>query len=216
MICLRLSILSNLQWCVPKLIIDLLLGTGDVGLMRVNVAQQLKEGIGSTRSYDIDEVIDLDVEGDERGGLVRGEVKLTRTNRGILATGELHTTVKIDCSRCLSEYECPLDMNFEEEFFPLTDVLTGAPLPLPDDPDAFTIDAQHILDMTEAIRQSVVLAMPMKPLCRDDCAGLCPECGQNLNEGLCNCQVKSSDPRWEKLSRMLVTSDRLLHKEEGK
>jgi uncharacterized protein len=180
--------------------------------MRVNVAQLLKEGIGSTRSYEVDEVIDLDVAGDGGGGLVHGNVELTRTNRGILARGSLDTVVKIDCSRCLCEYECPLHMKIEEEFFPLTDIFTGAPLSPPEEPDVFTIDEQHILDLTEAIRQSVLLALPMKPLCREDCEGLCPQCGQNLNENVCSCSSDRMDPRWAKLTLVKVR----LKEQEGK
>jgi uncharacterized protein len=180
--------------------------------MRINVAQLLKEGIGSTRSYEVDEVIDLDVAGDKGGGLVRGNVELTRINRGIMAMGKLNTTVKINCSRCLVECECPLQMDIEEEFFPLTDIFTGAPLSLPQESDTFTIDDQHILDMTEAIRQSIVLALPMKPLCREDCAGLCPKCGRNLDEEICSC---SSDEVYPRLAKLISVKAKL-REQEGK
>jgi uncharacterized protein len=154
----------------------------------------------------------LNVAGDGSGGLVHGDVTLTRTNRGIIANGVFDTTVKIDCSRCLCQFECPLHMQIQEEFFPLTDVNTGAPLALPDEPDAFTIDEQHILDLTEALRQSILLALPMKPLCREDCAGLCPQCGQNLNEKMCGCSSEKIDPRWDKLASVRVR----LKEQEGK
>ena len=180
--------------------------------MQVNVAQLLKEGIGSTRSYEVAEVVDLDTAGDGGGGLVRGEVTLTRTNRGVLAVGTFDTTVRIDCSRCLSQYGCPLQVKVQEEFFPLTDINTGAPLSLPDEPDAFTIDEQHILDLSEAIRQGILLVMPMKPLCREDCAGLCPQCGQNLNEKVCGCSSEIIDPRWAGLASVRVR----LKEQEGK
>jgi uncharacterized protein len=180
--------------------------------MRVNVAQLLKEGIGSTRSYEVDEVIDLDVAGDGGGGLVRGNVELTRINRGIMAIGKLYTTVKINCSRCLTECECSLHMDIEEEYFPLTDIFTGAPLSLPEESDVFIIDDQHILDMTEAIRQSILLAFPMKPLCRENCAGLCPRCGRNLNENVCGCSSDETDPR---LASLLSIKAKLIE-QEGK
>jgi len=74
-------------------------------------------------------------------------------------------------------------------FYPSIDILSGLPVALPDEDasSSFTIDEHHILDMSEMIRQYNLLAMPMKPLCRVDCGGLCPECGANLNENKCHC-----------------------------
>ena len=181
--------------------------------MRVNVARQLKEPMGSTRSYRVNEV--LDVAGDGGGSLVRGDILLTRTDRGILAKGILHTTVGIACSRCLSSISCPLTLNIEEEYYFSTDVMNGAQLASLKENGSFIIDGQHILDLTEAIRQSKLLAIPMKPLCCADCAGLCPECGHNLNQGPCDCPQQIVDPRWSKLSQ-LTSADNALNRKEGK
>jgi len=151
--------------------------------VRISVSQLLKAPIGSMRNYELSEFVDI------TGGTskVEGEVKLIRTDRGILAKGMLHTEVEVTCSRCLSQFSCPLALNIEEEYFATTDVVSGAWLPLPDEPGCFTIDERHILDLTEAIRQYGLLAIPMKPLCHEDCAGLCPRCGHNLNLGSCPC-----------------------------
>ena len=98
-------------------------------------------------------------------------------------------------------------MNFEEEYFPVIDVASGGSLPLPDEPGCFTIDEHLILDLTEAVRQYALLALPMKPLCRQDCAGLCPTCGRNLNQGGCDCPPQGLDPRWSGLSKLLLSND---------
>ena len=74
--------------------------------MEINVSQQLKEPIGSTREYDIDEPADILENGiDTR---IKGNVKFTRTNRGILVQGTLNTVVPIECSRCLGSFDCSL------------------------------------------------------------------------------------------------------------
>ena len=65
------------------------------------------------------------------------------------------------------------------------------------------IDERHIIDFAEAIRQYAVLGIPMKPLCSDQCAGLCPTCGQNLNQGPCECPKAEIDPRWSELLKLL-------------
>lgn len=156
--------------------------------MQINVAQQLKSDIGLTRDYEVSETIDFT--GDGNGSLVQGKVSLIRTDRSILAKGKLETEVELSCSRCLNQFSCPIALNIEEEYFPTIDMASGASLPVPDEPGAFTIDERHILDLTEAMRQCALLAIPMKPLCREDCAGLCPNCGHNLNLGPCSCLSK--------------------------
>lgn len=169
--------------------------------MQLNVSQQLKAPIGSIRNYEVSETILI---GDS-SSKIEGEVKLIRTDRGILARGTLYTKVEVTCSRCLSLFSCPLTLNIEEEYFPTTDVVSGAFLPIPDEPGCFTIDEHHLLDLTEAIRQYALLASPMKPLCREDCAGLCPNCGHNLNQGACDCPSQEADPRWSGLRKYLST-----------
>jgi len=153
--------------------------------MQINVAQQLRSAIGTTRDYEVSETID--VTGDGNGSLVQGKVSLIRTDRGILVKGKLEAAVELSCSRCLNLFNCPITLNIEEEYFPTIDMASGASLLVPDEPDCFTINERHELNLTEAIRQCALLAIPMKPLCREDCAGLCPNCGQNLNLGPCSC-----------------------------
>ena len=173
--------------------------------MQINVSQQLKEPIGSVRDYTVEEI--TEVAGSNIG--VQGEVRLTRTDRGILAQGTLHTEIELTCGRCLSLFIYPLALNIEDEYFPTTDIFSGAPLPLPEETGCFTIDEHHTLDLTEAIRQYVLLATPMKPLCAENCAGLCRTCGHNLNQGLCNCPPQETDPRWSKLSTLAVVTNKV-------
>ena len=167
--------------------------------MQINVSQLLKAVIGSARDYKTSEIVD--VAGD--GRMVQGEVSLLRTHRGILVRGVLHTEVELTCSRCLSVFSYPVTLNINEEYIPTVDVVSGAPLPSPEESGPFIIDEYHVIDLTEAIRQYALLGIPMKPLCREDCAGLCQNCGRNLNQGLCGCPVQKTDPRRSELSKLL-------------
>jgi uncharacterized protein len=169
--------------------------------MQINVSQLLREPIGATRDYQINEA--ADIAGDGKSYLVQGKCRLLRTQRSILVKCALNINVELTCSRCLSLFRHPLTLNFEEEYLPTVDVVSGSPLPLPEDAGVFTIDEHHTLDLTEAIRQYTLLAIPMKPLCRKECAGLCPNCGHNLNQGRCDCPVQSTDPRWSELTKLL-------------
>jgi uncharacterized protein len=168
--------------------------------MQINVSQLLKSPIGSTRNYELDEVI----EGDGSNYRVYGKVNLTSISRSILVRGTLHTEIVVTCSRCLNLFSYPLTLTIEEEYFPTIDVVSGIPLPLLDGPGCFTIDAHHILDLTEAIQQYVIMLIPMKPLCHEDCSGLCPTCGHNLNEGLCGCPPQEIDDRWAELKKLMA------------
>jgi len=172
-------------------------------MIQINVSKLLKEPIGSTRNYEIGGTVDITGDGASRK--VQGEVRLTRTNRSILLKGTLYTEVEITCSRCLSLFGYPLSLKIEEEYFPIIDVSSGAPLSLSGEPGSFTIDEHHVLDLTEAIRQYALLAIPMKPLCREDCAGLRPGCGHNLNQGGGDCPPQEADPRWSKLKKLALT-----------
>ena len=137
-------------------------------MLSFNVAQLEKGLIGATRDYQIDDP--LTVEGQEIR--VNGAVKFTKTNRSVLVNASLKTALPLECCRCLAEYQCPLEVRFEEEFFPTLDVTSGVPLDVEDAEENFTVDEHHVLDLTEAIRQYVILAQPMKPLCRMECPGI--------------------------------------------
>ena len=179
--------------------------------MRINVSLQLKASIGSIQNYEVRGIVDV------AGGksMVHGEVRLMRTNRSILAKGTLQTEVEVTCSRCLSLFSCPLVLNIEEEYFPTTDVISGALLSLPEEPGCFTLDEHHVIDLTEAIRQYALLVIPMKPLCREDCVGICPNCGHNLNQGPCDCLPQEVDPRWAGLNKLALASDGVVNEQRG-
>jgi uncharacterized protein len=168
--------------------------------MDMNVSQLLRDPIGSSRDIKIDETIDI--VGDGKNYKIQGKCNLLRLQNSILVKCAVNTEVELTCSRCLTKFRQPLKIKFEEEFLPTIDILSGAPMPPPEESGAFTIDEQHILDLTEAVRQYSLLNIPIKPLCKKDCAGLCPTCGKNLNEGKCRCPKDKIDPRWSKLAEL--------------
>ncbi len=168
--------------------------------MQINVSQLLQESVGATREYEIDEVTDIINDGKKYK--VKGVCHLLRIQRSILVKCALNTEVELTCNRCLGLFRYPLNITFEEEFLPTVDISSGAPLPQPEDTGSFTIDEQHTIDLSEAVRQYTVMAVPMKALCDENCAGLCPKCGKNLNQGKCNCPSQEIDPRWIKLTKL--------------
>ena len=172
--------------------------------MIIDVSQQLKEPVGSTRHYRIHETSDC-LDGEELP--IQGEISLLRTDRSILMTGLVSTRIKAMCSRCLGDFDQPLTLNLEDEFLPVVDLATGASLPGLGEDGAFAINENQEIDLGEVVRQYALLALPMKPLCRKDCAGLCPSCGHNLNLGSCSCPP-AVDPRFAELAKLVLGEER--------
>jgi uncharacterized protein len=106
------------------------------------------------------------------------------------------------CARCLEPVPVDFGVEMEEVFVPTIDMATGKSITPEEEDQALWIDEHHILDLTEVLRQNVLLELPMHVLCREDCRGLCPECGTNLNEATCDCRP-DVDPRWSSLTDLL-------------
>jgi len=174
--------------------------------LEFNVAQLLKAPVGATRRYDLAEDVHELVAELQLVTPVTGQVQLLHVPGGVLATGQLQVTVATECKRCLRLLELPTRFEIEEEFKSTVDVLTGTAIFVdPTEDTALLIDAQHILNLGEIIRQDLLLAAEPAALCKPDCRGLCSNCGKDLNEGPCGCQIESADPRWAALSNLLKT-----------
>jgi uncharacterized protein len=176
--------------------------------LQFNVAQLLLEPIGSTRDFSAElDYIEaqqnlLNVHG------AQGSVHMIRTHRGILVQALFHAQTSLNCGRCLSDYMWNSSMDIEEEFLPEFDLVTGRSVDIEPDEDAlFHIDGDHILDLTEALRQYAIAGQPMKPLCNKDCSGLCHSCGVNLDLERCSCSGDAIDPRWGALASLTFHDD---------
>lgn len=181
-----------------------------------NMSQLLKEPVGSTRKLSLEtSQLALDEPSDDvalngtvlKANDVQGGVKVTRLQDGVLVQGDVDARVTVECSRCLTEFALPVEGTLEEQFLPTVDVYTGFPVERPSLEEydlAFQIDANHLMDLGEPVRQALLVAMPMKPLCREDCAGICPVCGANRNEIDCGHAEESEDTRWSGLRELRI------------
>lgn len=137
----------------------------------VNVAALLREPVGASRSYrlHLDQlVLDDGLAADE----VDGTVKLTRLTDEILAAVTAKTVVELQCLRCLNPYREPVDVKFAEEFRIAYDVRTGTGIaPTETEDERFEISGNHELDFGEALRQEIIVSLPMRPACGDGCPG---------------------------------------------
>jgi len=117
----------------------------------------------------------------------------------IRVVGNLTTKLEIACARCLDAVPYDVDRSFELLFRPQA-VNIG-----PDEAEMQDKDAEIAfyqgdgVELEDILREQILLAVPIKTLCRDECKGLCPQCGKNLNAGECQCEPLAGDPRWNAL-----------------
>ena len=168
-----------------------------------NVAQLLKEPIGGRRSYDVEISPDFQEEELRQSVPLTGTVEMLRTNRGVLVEAALDGAVTVECSRCLRDVHCPVTVEIVEEFQPTIDVVRGTFVAVEEEDAALLINEHHGLDISEVVRQALLLEVALQVLCREDCAGLCPTCGKDLNLGPCECSQDATDPRWDALAALL-------------
>lgn len=169
------------------------------GPLAWNVAGLLGEAPGADRDYAVDRV-EIDLGEDLRlAEPIEGRVRFIRTNRGILATVDLHAALALECGRCLRDVALGVEVRFQEEFLPSLDLATGRPLPADDEPDVARLSDHHELDLETPVREALQLAEPIAPLCRPDCPGLCVTCGGRLDEGTHDHPDDDIDPRLEAL-----------------
>lgn len=162
-------------------------------VLKIQVGFLLSEGVGQSREYEF-EVPRLRVSDDLMLNYLRGKLRMTRNSRGILVQGVLHTALEGECVRCLDETHVQLEVPIEELYV------------YPPRPDAeFTLSDDGIMDLAPLVREEIIIDTPMGILCKPDCAGLCPNCGENLNNGTCGCEREETDPRLAALKELRNT-----------
>jgi uncharacterized protein len=157
--------------------------------MRLDVTQLLREPIGTHTEVEFDLGFQHLAE-DLPVNSIRGRLTLLRTDDEVLVRGTLHVDVTLECGRCLAPTTSTLHIDLDERFRPVS---LGTSQ---DDEQVSVIDADNQLDLRPILRDLVIISTPMHVVCRPDCLGLCPDCGQNLNEGSCNCESDDIDPRF--------------------
>lgn len=163
-----------------------------------NVTGLLADGPGAQRTEVID-AASIDLGPDLRlARPITGRVRLSRTNRGILAQSELAAALALECSRCLRAVDHPVDIRIDEEYLPSIDVHTGRAV-INDEPDVLRLSDHHELDLETPVREALQLAEPIALVCRPDCPGLCTVCGGRLDDGPHDHPDDDIDPRLEAL-----------------
>jgi uncharacterized protein len=151
--------------------------------LRLNIGFIINSPIGYNRDFDFyfPKFIDEDLQLTE----VEGLANVGRTPQGLIVQGKFCGKTILECVRCLTDYEHKLSWEFTELYAFKQENVTESGLLVPED--------AHI-DLQALVRDFAILEFPIKPLCREDCKGLCMECGQNLNEQDCGHRQEIDSP----------------------
>ena len=109
--------------------------------------------------------------------------------------GTARTELEMACSRCLEPFRMPIDVAFDLRYLPASEMSSEDEREVQDEDLETSYYRDDQIDLNELLREQFYLALPMKPLCQDECKGLCPQCGTNLNTGTCDCAPEWVDPR---------------------
>lgn len=116
--------------------------------------------------------------------------------------GKLETELEVACARCLEPVDLPVQRSFDLLYRPLGTDAGRKELSVTDAEAEIGYYSGEGLLLEDALREQVLLAVPLKSLCRENCKGLCPHCGKNLNEDACSCADDLEDPRWGALKEI--------------
>lgn len=130
---------------------------------------------------------------------VMAELRLKNVDRVILVEGKIRVQVCLCCSRCLEEFSQNLEVAISEAYSDAGGLQGNGK----EQEGGITFFSGNTIDLTAAVRENLLAALPMKATCREDCRGLCPHCGHNLNLGECGCRCREVDPRLASLGKLL-------------
>ena len=168
--------------------------------MRIEVENLKEKAEPFSHSYAPGEV-ELEDEGARLVSAAEVTGSASRKGEEVRLSGKIVTEVELLCDRCLAPSRAPLEVEFETRFIPQSTAASEAENVelLAEDLGLAAYEGDSV-DVDELVREQILLALPSRNLCREDCEGLCPRCGADLNAGQCSCEQGETDPRWAALA----------------
>lgn len=128
-------------------------------------------------------------------GPVEVEIEIENTGRLFTGRGNVRTLLQLPCARCLQDFTYTVDTEFQA-------VIAENPGQNQNSDDDAVFLEGEMADISPIVEETIFMAVPICPLCKDECQGLCPICGRNRNTSTCSCKEENIDPRWEKLKNL--------------
>ncbi len=133
---------------------------------------------------------------------VNAKLRIDKVGSEVLARGEVNSDIELQCSRCLNKFSRPVSVNINVVYHPLEELTGEEKHEIKEDELDMGFYKGDELDIYDLVQEQMMLSVPMKPLCRETCKGLCSRCGADLNVSMCSCQQKEPDPRLAVLKKL--------------
>ena len=148
---------------------------------------------------DSPEALKVQADGVAFEGPIRVELMVSKNQDQFICQGQVAAPAKLECSRCLTGY----DYTMTPELSFVVDLAGDSDEARSEEEGYFVVDPSAAsFEIDDLVREAIILSLPLKPLCSEDCRGLCPVCGAELNRSQCNCVKEEADPRWDQLKKL--------------
>ena len=162
---------------------------------RINISK-LSEGIHEYSLESEPSRIGLDEHFDDK---IKVEAKLDKSLRQIFLRAKIQANGKFVCDRCLEDIDRKLDISYSVVYIQSS----RSTVDVKKEEEIQVLDSDtNYIDLDDDVRQYILLALPQKVLCKEECLGICPSCGSNRNNSHCSCQIEIIDTRWEALKKI--------------
>src|ERR1041384_3010014 len=132
---------------------------------------------------------------------VSGKVRLAVNE--FFVNGHVEARAQVECDRCLQPVETPVNADFALEYISGSEYESSGVAELTEAEMSVSVFDGQVIDVDEIVKEQILLAVPTRMLCREDCKGICSECGTDRNTGDCNCSTDDTDPRWAALKKLI-------------
>ena len=131
---------------------------------------------------------------------VKGRVRLSGNE--VFVNGHVDARAQVECDRCLQQVEAPVSADFALEYITGSEYESTDVAELTEGEMSVSVFDGEAIDVDEIVKEQILLAVPTRMLCREECKGICPECGTDRNTGDCSCATNDIDPRWAALKNL--------------
>lgn len=166
--------------------------------MQIELDKLEESGATFAYSYEPEEIV-LDEEHQRLTKPPEVSGRVTRKAQEVRLRGKITAQAEVDCDRCLKSVTVPIETDFDVKYLPAAAYRTSHAAELQEEDLNVSFFEGETIDLDELVREQVLLALPVRALCTEDCKGLCPTCGADRNANGCDCDSREIDPRWEGL-----------------
>jgi uncharacterized protein len=170
--------------------------------MRIELDRLQETGDRFAHSYEPEELV-LDEEHARLTEPPEVSGRVSRSGHEVRLRGRVTARAEVDCDRCLKSVSIPVETDFDVTYVPEEDYRASEAAELQEEDLSLSVFDGETIDVDELVREQLLLALPSRALCTEECKGLCPTCGADLNAAACGCETKEVDPRWAGLKNLV-------------